>query len=1367
MNIMRRKEPMAAFSPSAFLFFFCLYYFVFSSLASASAAGLLTAESRVHSASAQEIEAARKLVKDARAKAAVFNENRLAHPFRVHSWTRRTHSKRQLVNADTAPPALFPVSEEVARAAALLTEIDAANSTTGEPLHKRAGSWWMGNKQHRGSWPWGDDPSYQVFRDVTDAKWATGGAARCVADGKTDCTEAINNAMKAGKRCGEKCNGSTTKQAIIYFPPGKYLISSTIEIFFGTQMIGDAVDRPTIIASANFVGLGIFSVDHYVENGGLGPDGGAKQWYINTANFYRQIRNFVFDTRKVADIPTGDGSSGFPMCAIHYQVGQATSLTNLKFIMSGDQQRGVFAENGSGGHMSDLHFLGGGFGIWGGAQQFTTQRVVFDYVNVPVQLIWDWGWSWKSVSVRGGTTAFKLISADGTGEHNTGSILIMDSAFRDVGTVVEVFPVSSELKTGTTGIVLENVLFTSVGQGVVDTTGKSYLSGGSQSIKSWILGPAYLTEGSSRTFEIGHNLDITRDEGLLSSENEFGLPLNPYFERPKPQYTDVPWSEFVSVKSAGAKGDGVTDDSKVLQAIINTAAKGNKIVFFDAGTYILKFGLLIPSGSRIVGEAWAQLVATGPKFEDPYSTLPLIQVGSLGHSPGSVEIQDLLLTTKGPAAGATLTTWMLNPEKQGSIGMWDTHVRVGGATGTDLESKECPPSASADGTKCMGANMMMHISPYGSAYLENVWLWTADHDIDDPLLEDDSNGMVQCSIYVRRGLLVESTQPTWLYGTSSEHAIMYQYNFHAAKSVFATMIQTESPYYQPSPKPYEQFEKNLLKHAGDETYSDCPDGPGCDASWAVMITDSQSIYLAGAGLYSWFSSYDQTVCVDASNCQKALIRIRDSIGVQINNLVTIGATTMINMEEDTVESADNLAVGFHPFWSHITAWGAGETADPDDGWVQLGDPVDPCTDNYDTLEALDAAGDKIPEHCRAEYTLKTLQNVYDSSMSGFRDLVNNGYDEKFGYYADAFVKSAGRTVSNFTNNVGKDYFTCEVGEFSYCCSDCKSVGCKYCFEGSCYETCNHLSCWDTPPLLLRGVDRRQVHQRLKLKRVKVREPCPPDYSQRGAGPTNPYAQSVWWTIQPGKKDSFLNALNNATGIPLDKISFVAKHNRGNNCAPSSSADDGCWYTGIDYNFPQPSGYTKSDVINPKETVQEALYKAADLDEGLRGALFAVQMAAYDGDVYELIDAVSLPILTINAAIESMQEISKSGQEIKDEKRKATIILFVSAVCMIVPIAGQVIGSAAGLTGLGTALTILGAAGGVALDIYSVVDSKGNDPLAIFGLVLAPLAIRDIAVVSKAARIRRGMGAEQMAKMGPKVAKRMNIVSRISNVCRRR
>lgn len=88
---------------------------------------------------------------------------------------------------------------------------------------------------------------------------------------------AIMKAMGNTTRCARGCNGSTTKNAIVYFPPGNYLISSTIAMPFGTQVIGDANNRPTLVAAPSFVGLGVLSNDEYT-----GGDGGDQESVVTS-----------------------------------------------------------------------------------------------------------------------------------------------------------------------------------------------------------------------------------------------------------------------------------------------------------------------------------------------------------------------------------------------------------------------------------------------------------------------------------------------------------------------------------------------------------------------------------------------------------------------------------------------------------------------------------------------------------------------------------------------------------------------------------------------------------------------------------------------------------------------------------------------------------------------------------------------------------------------------------------------------------------------------------------------------------------------------------------------------------------------------
>ncbi|KAK0623773.1 pectate lyase superfamily protein-domain-containing protein, partial [Immersiella caudata] len=875
-------------------------------------------------ATVADIERARKIVREAQEKARVLNRARFEHPRRNQyklkpgtvingKPTVQRRNEDDVGDADGPPPPLLRLTEEMSAAAALVAEADAAakfgNATSHGPIQKRA-AYWMEGLARKGTMPWGGDSKYQVFRNVKDF------GAR--GDGKTDDTKAIMNAMSAGSRCGEKCNGSTVKNAIVYFPQGTYLVSEPIYVLFGTQMIGDANSWPTIKGSSAFSGLGVVSTDEYVQDGGKGIDGLAMEWYVNTANFYRQIRNFYID---ITETPVDEG-----VAAIHYQIAQATSLQNVEIIAKpGTDQQGMYSENGSGGVISDVTFRGGKFGFWGGNQQFTAQRLTFIGCDTAVKIIWDWGWVWKTITVRDSPIGFDIARARGQGY--IGSATFLDSTFQNVKQAIIVTPPSSEPGKGATGLVLENVSFKNCDKAVADGTGNRLLASGDY--EHWVIGPVYSGDKGAREYSSGKSYRLKRSTDLLDSRTN-GLPFKPYYERAKPQYEGKTASDFVHIKDYGAKGDGVTDDTAAVQKAFDDNPNGVKVVFVDSGTYILTDTVTVPKNAKVVGEAWSQFAARGPKFANASEPRVMFKVGK-ENDHGTVELQDLLFTTKGATPGAVLVEWNVNAVERGLAGLWDCHVRIGGATGTDLNPADCPALVDTPSPKCQAASMMMHITPKASGYFENMWLWVADHMIDDPDLNDANNTMTQVSVYVARGLLVESREAVWLYGTSSEHATLYQYNFNRASKVFAGMVQTESPYYQPQPKAPAPFGDTMGMFPGDPYYDSCTDPDatsnstefnGCDSSWGVMIQGSSDIYVASAGIYSWFDKYKQD-CIGKHECQKALVYLDGNYdGVRIQHLVTIGAKYMVVQDGKGVLAIDNLVTTAHPRWSHVSIFDA-------------------------------------------------------------------------------------------------------------------------------------------------------------------------------------------------------------------------------------------------------------------------------------------------------------------------------------------------------------------------------------------------------------------------------------------------------------
>ncbi|KAJ7273179.1 pectin lyase fold/virulence factor [Mycena rebaudengoi] len=709
------------------------------------------------------------------------------------------------------------------------------------PLAAPADPFWLEAIKHQGISAYNPNPqSYQVFRNVRDF-----GAK---GDGITDDAEAIKT----------------------------YLVSQSLKAYYYTQLIGDPKNPPTLLAASSFNDLAVIDADPYI------PGGNGAQWYQNQNNFFRSVRNFVIDVRRVpATMSQGTG--------IHWQVAQATSLMNIRVEMSTAPDTAhqgeyfefiscIWMENGSGGLMSDLVFNGGKFGIWVGNQQFTVRNITINNAADGC----DGGWTFQGVFINNCQIGFDLLNG-------LGAEAIIDAVVRD--TPIFVRSGSPNDGTLTTSLVLSNIQLNNVPTAVASAEGTMILSG-----------------GDDMDHRLGQIPSPHKPAVLLDSAGRI-------FGKPHPQYANYHISQFVSVRDEGATGDGKTDDTEAIKRALGKCV-GHKILFFDAGTYIVTSTITIPAGSRIVGEAWSGISGSGPAFQDQDNPQVVVRVGEAG-SQGVIEITDIIFSTVGPAAGAIVVEWNIKETTQGSAGAWDTHIRLGGSAGTNLEAATCLPGSDPSG--CMAAFMALHLTPGSTAYLEGTWVWLADHWLD-------GDGDSKLSIYSGRGILSESQGPVWLIGTTckysmgstlntakvftAEHHVMYQYQLLNARNHYMGLIQTETPYFQPDsslaiPAPF----KTMTQY-GDPQFP-----PEISMAWAVIVKSSSDILVFGAGLYSFYNNYSQA-CLATRNCQDHIVNITDS-AVDIFSLVTIGSQFQVSVNGGgVVDQKDNM----NGFASTVTVW---------------------------------------------------------------------------------------------------------------------------------------------------------------------------------------------------------------------------------------------------------------------------------------------------------------------------------------------------------------------------------------------------------------------------------------------------------------
>jgi glucan 1,3-beta-glucosidase len=794
-------------------------------------------------------------------------------------------SIRSLTLLATALSAHFALAHPAAQASGTPTSTPAVPTSStpaaapSSPPSTGSSDYWFANIDHSKDTVFTGNGSsvpagYVVFRDVT--QYGAKG------DGVTDDTAAINQAMATGDRCGgtPPCDSSTIRPAIVYFPSGKYLVSKPITMYYYTQMVGDPNSLPTLLASSGFDGMAVIDADPYEY-----VDNTAVNWFTNQNNFFRQVRNFVIDISQ-----WGGGLSG---AGIHWQVAQATSLQNIIFEQSDNPattQQGIFMDNGSGGFMADLTFNNGHQCAFLGNQQFTTRNMTFNNCQTAIFMNWNWGWTLQGINVNGGGTALDM-SVNPTNQ-TVGSVLLADSTIKGVQYGVRFAyqnDTSNMYPTGGT-LILNNVDMTGVSDAaVVDYSNNTILAPGL--IDAWASGNGYTAAKNPTNTQI----QGTKQENPIAKPIKAPSLLDSngnIFTRSRPQYENLTVDSFISAKENGCAGDGTTDDTQAVQSLLQQAASQNKVAYFEHGAYLIKDTVKVPAGTKMTGSIWPLILADSASFNDSSNPKPVFQVGQSGQQ-GTFEMSDIVFETNGPATGAVMIEWNLN-SPQGGAGMWDSHVRIGGSAGTHLEGPTSlggcrkNPNVTTINTDCEGVFLMFHATKQaGGVYLENTWFWVADHDLDNDTPH-------QISLYSARGVLIESQGAVWMWGTASEHSIIYNYQFNGAQALFSGFMQSETPYMQPNPEVPAPFSFNSAYD--DPIFSVCSNAstagtPPCKDAWGLRIYNSKNVLIYGTGLYSFFNNYNQQ-CVKDKNCQQNMIHIQNSqVGAYMVN--TANSVNMI------------------------------------------------------------------------------------------------------------------------------------------------------------------------------------------------------------------------------------------------------------------------------------------------------------------------------------------------------------------------------------------------------------------------------------------------------------------------------------------
>ncbi|KAK5993808.1 Glucan 1,3-beta-glucosidase [Cladobotryum mycophilum] len=746
-------------------------------------------------------------------------------------------------------------------ASASLTECQ--HATKGEPF-------WMETIKHTGISPFLNDSSYAVFRNVKDF-----GAK---GDGVTDDTEAIQKAIDAGGRCFTGCGDSrdppakTLKPALIYFPSGEYKISRTLNIYIYTQLVGNPLKRPVLKADAGFQGL-------YLIDGFPSPPVSP---FPSTINLYLQIRNFVFDTTAV--------NVNSKVACLNWPSAQAVTLSFTDIVMARDSlHQGVVFNGSTGGgggsatFMGDLTFTGGAIGIRMDNQQYAIRGATFKNIKTGIQINHIFTFALQGLVFDNVELGINYTAAPGA---SVGSLILIDSEAKSTKTVI----LSQHTKNADGSIIIENLKLNEVGKTVADRSGATILAGATHTgkIESFIQGTVYKDQSSGKYVE---------ESGKFSRAQALVDHSGAYFTKSRPQYEGFSARCFSSVKDFGAIGDGKTDATKALNAALKANAN-KRITYLPAGNYHVSGTVHVPAGSRIVGEAWSTISAIGEFFEDESNPQVMFKMGEPG-TTGVIELTDIAFDVADVLPGAILVENNIAGRQHGDVGLWDTHFRAGGTIGSAVETK-CASYPQSHIDQCKAAFLFMHLKSDSSTYMESVWGWSVNRDLDG--LSGAVNGTSQ-SIAVGRGLLVEAKRGTWLVGTAFEHFVFYQYQVVGAENVMSLMAQTETVYWQPAPQAPSPWKPNPKYY--DPDFSNC-DGTSlqCYMGWSLRVVGGRDQTYYGLGFWQFFNGL---AGVPGPYAQDNIVSIeKKPIGLKIYNLGVHLVKNMVTVDGKTAAiSADN------------------------------------------------------------------------------------------------------------------------------------------------------------------------------------------------------------------------------------------------------------------------------------------------------------------------------------------------------------------------------------------------------------------------------------------------------------------------------
>jgi hypothetical protein len=688
-------------------------------------------------------------------------------------------------------------------------------------------------------------------------------------DGQADDTEAIQQAIDKEEQ--------TNHEGVVFLPSGRYRLTKTIYIWPGIRVIGYGATRPVLLVTPNtpYFKKGPAYMVFFAGNRPAHMSGSAAAPRVEDANpgtFYSAMSN--------VDIEIQDGNPG--AVGVRARYAQHSYLAHIDFHIGS----GLAGIHDGGNVAQDVHFFGGQYGIW---------------TRKPSP-----GWQF---SVIDATFAGQREAA--IREHEAGLTLIRPQ-FKDVPTAISIdanyadelwvkdgrleningpaFVISNEHNAHTEinmeGLICRNVpVFASYRESGRRIEGK----GAAYAVKTFSHGLHFNDIGDSPAIRDVYDAAALSDMPAAVASDIADLP---------------PMNTWVNIRSLGAHGDGVTDDTEVLRKAIAE----HRSIYFPEGQYLVSDTIELRPDTVLIGlhpdMTRIFLADSTPAFQGVGEAKPLIEAPQ----GGTDIVTGIGLYTNGINPRAVAAKWMA-----GTHSMMNDVRFLGGHGTSDLnpDPKQDHRSWSIyNNTHTADSNIKRKWNAqYPSLWITNggggtfVDIWTP-------------------STFAQAGLYISNTStPGRVYELSSEHHVRNEVMLRDASNWSIYALQTEEESGESAMAlPIEVQDSSNITFANYHSYrvvSTYQPFP-----YAAKITDSKGVHFRNFHCYSDSkASFDNAVY---DQTHKVEIRDREFAWLDVSGNAPAAAAEKPHVVLELEASVTRLASGFF----NISGGAVGPSGDP-------------------------------------------------------------------------------------------------------------------------------------------------------------------------------------------------------------------------------------------------------------------------------------------------------------------------------------------------------------------------------------------------------------------------------------------------------